>query len=188
METPVEIDVQGMEAPDGLRAEVLRHVAQLEKRFGRITACRVSLKAPSEHHRSGGLFEINIRLALPDGKEVDVSRTPPADERRSDLAFALNDAFKRARRRLQDEVRILQGHLKVHEAPSIGTVVKLDAQAGFGFLQSDDEREIYFHKNSVLHGDFGNLALGTRVSFSEEMGEKGPQASSLRPIGEPGAL
>jgi len=44
------------------------------------------------------LREVNIHLALPDGREVNVTRTPPADEHHADLAFAINDAFKHARR------------------------------------------------------------------------------------------
>ena len=30
-----------------------------------VTACRVVLKGPGGHHRTGGLYEVNIRLALP---------------------------------------------------------------------------------------------------------------------------
>src|SRR5262249_52179057 len=77
MQPPVTIDFQGMKPRGALRAVIAEQVAGLEDRFGRITACRVVVKAPSEHHRTGGLYEINIRLALPDGKEVDIGRTPP---------------------------------------------------------------------------------------------------------------
>jgi ribosome-associated translation inhibitor RaiA len=116
MQSPVQIDFQGMKPREALRATIAEHVAGLEDRFGRITACRVVVKAPSEHHRTGGLYEINIRLALPDGKEVDIGRTPRLDQRHADVHFALNDAFKRARRQLQDQVRRLQGHVKTHPA------------------------------------------------------------------------
>src|ERR1022692_2678940 len=74
-----------------LRAAIARHVTQLEKRFGRITACRVVLKGPGEHHRSGGLFEVHIRLALPDEKEVNVGHKADADERHADANLAIND-------------------------------------------------------------------------------------------------
>ena len=71
MQSAVKIDFQGMKPREALRAVIAEHVAGLEDRFGRITACRVVVKAPSEHHCTGGLYEINIRLALPDWKEVD---------------------------------------------------------------------------------------------------------------------
>ncbi len=114
MQTPLVIDFQGMEARPDVRTTIAQQVSELEQRYGRITACRVALKAPGGHHRSGGLYEINIRLALPNGREVNVDRTAQADERHSDLTFAINDAFKRARRQLQDRVSRMQGYVKQH--------------------------------------------------------------------------
>jgi hypothetical protein len=113
METPVKIELHG----DGLeraRSAVEKHLDELGKRFGRITACRVAMRAPSGHHQSGGHYEIRVHLALPNGREVNIDRSPTLDERHSDLMFAVNDAFKRARRRLQDETRRLQGRVKQH--------------------------------------------------------------------------
>lgn len=184
METPLEIDFQGMDAKAEIRGAIAKHVAQLEERCGRVTAGRVVLKAPGGHHRTGGLYEINIRLALPDGREVNIGRTPQNDERYSDLDFALNDAFKRARRQLQDQTRRMQGAVKLHEGEPIGTVSELDPLGEFGFLETADGREIYFHRNSVLNGGFAELSVGTRVTFAEEMGEKGPQASTVKLMGK----
>ena len=115
METPLQIDLQGIDARPDIRAEIDKHVAQLEERCGRITACRVVVKAPSGHHRTGGLYEITIHLSLPDGREVNIGRTPQNDECYADIDYALNDAFKRARRQLQDEVRKMQGQVKHHD-------------------------------------------------------------------------
>ena len=42
-------------------------------------------------------------------------------------------------------------------------------------------REIYFHRNSVIDGDFARFEIGTEVSFAEELGDKGPQATTVRP-------
>jgi len=186
METPAQIDFQGIEPSESVRQAIAAHVAGLEKRYGRLTACRVVLKGPGGHHQTSGLYEVNIRLALPDGREVDVGRTPTADERHANLDFAVNNAFKRARRRLQDKVRRMQGQVKVHDARPIGTVTRLDADRGFGILESTDGREVYFHQDSVLDGAFSRLGVGTRVTFAEEMGEKGPQASTVRLLGKHG--
>ena len=185
METPAEIDFQGMDTTPQLQSSIEDHVAKLEERCGRVTACRVVVKGSGAHHRTG-LYEINIRLALPDGREVNIARTPQADERYADLPFAINDTFRRARRRLQDHVRRMQGQVKLHEGQPIGTVTKLDHSGEFGFLESADGREIYFHRNSVLDPGFAHLNVGTRVSFAEEMGEKGPQASTVKLLGKHG--
>jgi ribosome-associated translation inhibitor RaiA len=109
MQIPPEIVFEGLQSAPQIKDAVDAHIAELEQRYGRITACRVTVKAAGGHHQSGGLYGVHIRLALPDGREVNVTRTPPADERNSDLTFALNGAFKHARRQLQDHVRRLQG-------------------------------------------------------------------------------
>ena len=71
MQTAVEIDFQGMDAKLDIRTAIAKHVAQLEQRFGRVTAGRVVLKAPGGHHRTGDLYEVNIRSALPNaGKSI----------------------------------------------------------------------------------------------------------------------
>jgi|NitcycUWRROWE17A_1032939.scaffolds.fasta_scaffold00163_3 cold shock CspA family protein len=186
MQTPVAIDFQGMQPAETARDSIARHVAGLESRFGRITAARVVVKGPGGHHRTGGLYEINIHLALPNGGEVNISRTPPADERHANIDFAINDAFKRARRQLQDRVRHLRRQVKTHAEPPVGTVTTLNND--FGFLEAADGREIYFHRNSVLNEGFGRLKIGTRVTFAEEMGEKGPQASTVKLLGKHGLL
>ena len=91
--TPLQIDLQGIDARPDIRAEIDKHVAQLEERSGRITAGRVVVKAPSGHHRTGGLYEITIHLSLPEGREVNIGHTPQNDERYADIDYALNDAF-----------------------------------------------------------------------------------------------
>ena len=151
--------------------------------YGRITAFRVVVKAPGAHHRTSGHYEVNIHMALPDGREIAVTRTATADERFLDLDFAIDDAFKRARRRLQDQVRRMRGQIKAHAAHPIGTVAKLWPELGYGFVLGGDGREIYFHRNSVADDAFDRLAIGARVAYSEEEGADGPQASRLTLLG-----
>ena len=112
MQTPGEIDFQDLTATAEVRATILRHVDELEEKYGRVTACRVMVKGPGTHHQTGGLYEISIKLALPNGREVNVSRTKQSDERHSDLTFAIANTFKRARRQLQDAARRMRGDVK----------------------------------------------------------------------------
>ena len=181
-ETLVEIEFKEMVASPAVQNMVADHVKKLERLYGRITACRVVVKGPGNRHKTGGLYDVNIRLALPDGLEVDIGRTPKDDERHSDLPFAINDAFKRAGRRLQDSARRMEGMVKSHEGQPVGTVVRLDPGGEFGFLRSNDGKEIYFHRNSVLDGEFSELAVGSRVVFADEIGEKGAQATTVKPV------
>ena len=74
--------------------------------------------------------------------------------------------------------------MKHHEGQPIGTVVQLDPLGEFGLLESSDGQEIYFHRNSVLDGAYSRLLVGSRVTYAEEMGEKGPQASTVKLMGK----
>ena len=186
METPVEIDFPGLHRTEALRGLVLKQVAVLAKRFGRITACRVVIKAPSDRQRRRGVYEISIHLILPRGGDVDLARARAADATHADLTVAVNDAFRRARRRLEDHARRLRGTVKSHDGPPVATVRSVDDSAGFGFLETADGRDIYFHRNSVLNDGFARLAPGARVTFFEEMGDKGPQASTVKLLGKHG--
>jgi hypothetical protein len=117
MQTPAQIEFEGLDASAELQASIDRHLAELEQRFGRATAVRVTVRAPGERHRSGGQYQVSIRLALPDDREVNIGRTPPQDERYADLTFAVDDAFKRARRQLQDQTKLMRGDVKHHARP-----------------------------------------------------------------------
>jgi cold shock CspA family protein len=63
-------------------------------------------------------------------------------------------------------------------------VTQLDPLGEFGFLETGDGREIYFHRNSVLENGFSRLNVGARVTYVEEMGDKGPQASTVKLMGK----
>lgn len=114
MRTPLRTSFQGTPTSPALRRQIVQHADQLERFHGRITGCHVVVKAPARHHRSGGLFEVSINLALPGGVQVDIGRNPSLDERFADPLFAIGDAFRRARRRLQDRVRLQRGDVKTH--------------------------------------------------------------------------
>jgi hypothetical protein len=137
-------------------ASIEKHV---EQRYGRVTACRVVLKAPGGHHRTGGLYEVNIHRERPRGQ----CRAHPAGGR-ARLSFAINDAFKHARRRLQDHIRRLQGQVKQHEGQPTANVKTIDASGEFGFLEAADDHEVYFHRNSAGLVRYARCPLGLRLS------------------------
>jgi cold shock CspA family protein len=58
-------------------------------------------------------------------------------------------------------------------------VTKVFPLEGYGYIETPDGREIYFHANSVINNRFKSLKLGSKVSFTEEAGE---QAGTVRLI------
>ncbi len=78
----------------------------------------------------------------------------------------------------------MRGQVKAHDVADHGRVARFLAGEDYGFIETTDGREVYFHRNAVLNGAFDNLAVGDEVRFVESAGEKGPQASTVRVIGK----
>ena len=119
METAPEIDFIDMEPRPELGAKIVAKLAQLEKVYGRMTACRVVAKGPSGHHRTGGQHPVTIYIALPDGRERSVARTPAAAQRFADAVFAPTPAFRRARPHFSDPSLQLPRTLPHHRTPPL---------------------------------------------------------------------
>jgi cold shock CspA family protein/ribosome-associated translation inhibitor RaiA len=174
----LQITSRDFELTPANEAEIRTKVATLEHFYERISGCHVIVEGGVNHHHRGGPFKVRVDMTLP-GAELTVNHQ---DE--DDLAIAIRSAFDAARRKLQDHVRKLRGDVKAVEVPPHGRVSGIFESEGYGFLTTNDGREIYFHRNSVLNHAFDRLEIGTEVRFAEEMGEKGPQASSLAIVGK----
>ena len=185
METPVQVTFRDMPVSDEIERICWKEAEKLERYHGRITGCHVLIAQPHRHHRKGNLYHVRIDVVIPGG-ELVVDRAPPAHKSDEQVELALREAFDSARRRLEDAVRRRRGLVKTHETPAHGRVSKLDAFQGFGYLTAHDGHEVYFHRNSVLDERFDELDVGAEVAFHEEEGERGPQASVVRPVGRHG--
>lgn len=183
---PLQITYRGMEQSEALSAIIHTKVRKLERFFKHISGCRVLVEQPHHHRRSGEHFHVRIDLTVP-GDELVVEREPALRSRHEDAYVAVTDAFSAARRELQDYARRRGGFTKRHEPTPNGRVRKLFSAEGFGFIETDEGREIYFDRRSVLHGAFARLAIGSKVRFAEEPGERGPQASTVELIQPPRA-
>jgi CspA family cold shock protein len=67
-----------------------------------------------------------------------------------------------------------------------GTIKKLVHDKGFGFIQSSDGVDVFFHHSSVADHGFDNLQEGQKVEYSVDSGGnpkgKGPRASAVTPL------
>lgn len=195
-----------MEPSEVVEGHIRDAAQRLDVFCDEIMGCRVLVEVPHQHHRKGKQHHVRIDLTVP-GAEFVIKRAPklvtdtptrfrkaPDDvqlEESRDLSkyavhdeiqLSIRDAFDAARRKLQDYARRRRGVVKLHEGSPHARVTKLFPDEGFGFLETADGREIYFHEHSVLDSGFGGLKIGTEVHFVEEPGEKGPQASTVTPV------
>ena len=62
-----------------------------------------------------------------------------------------------------------------------GTIKKLIADKGFGFI-SGDGGELFFHHSSLEGTAIEALQVGQAVTYEEGRGPKGPRAEKVRPV------
>jgi len=62
-----------------------------------------------------------------------------------------------------------------------GSVKKVVADRGFGFITAEDEKEYFFNRSALDSSlDFDRLTGGERVEFDIEQSQKGPRAARVR--------
>ena len=62
-----------------------------------------------------------------------------------------------------------------------GTVKKIVAERGFGFITAEDGQEYFFHRSGLDSSlTFENLTGDEHVSFEIERSDKGPRARQVR--------
>ncbi|NBO91157.1 MAG: HPF/RaiA family ribosome-associated protein [Planctomycetia bacterium] len=183
MQIPLQVSFRHMEHSDDIEDLIRDKAAKLESYSDRIMGCRVVVQPVGKHHQHGNQYEVRIDLTLPGG-EIAITREPSEHTEHKELQVAIRDAFDSARRRLQDHLRCQEGAVKVLQTSPHARVSALVRDQDFGFLTTVDGREIYFHRHSVLNDKFDELQIGTEVTYVEQEGEKGPQASTVRLVGK----
>jgi cold shock CspA family protein len=182
MTFPRQITFRDLEPSPAVEQLVHHWIDKLAQVYPRIERCDVLIERPHQHQHQGQRFHVRVSLAVP-GPDVVVSRDHALDGAHEDLHVAVRDAFRAARRQLEDHARRQRHDVKTSELPDQGRVTYVDVEGEWGYLEASG-RQIYFHRNSVLDGE--PLAVGDEVRFSEESGDKGPQASSVVRIGTHG--
>lgn len=128
MQAPVEIAFRYCEPSEEIRSEIPAQVQRLEKFSPRITTCGVVVNGPQSRHRRGNLFQVEIRIGMPEHKDVVVDRRHNDAPEREHVLVAIREAFGAASRHMR-------GQVKEHTAESHGRVAKLLAADECGFIE-----------------------------------------------------
>jgi ribosome-associated translation inhibitor RaiA len=100
MQVDPQITFEGSESSDAARAQILNEIGRLETHNQRITACRVTVIAPSHKHRHGTGFEVHIWLTMPPHEDIVVNHASSDGSRHEHAEVAIKHAFVSARRQI----------------------------------------------------------------------------------------
>lgn len=183
MPFPISITFRGMPSSPAVEANIRERAEKLTRFGARILSCHVVVDAPHRHKTKGEQYAVHVQLKLPH-HEVAVSRENHAPLEHEDLYVAIRDAFDAARRRLEDRTRRVRGKVKLHREPTVGHVVHVSPLEGYGFVETFEGLEIYFHANAIVGAKIDQLHPGSEVRLSWVEGPHGPRASTLELVGK----
>ncbi|MBA2653644.1 MAG: HPF/RaiA family ribosome-associated protein [Gammaproteobacteria bacterium] len=161
MQLPLEITIRDIEHTEAIDTKIRQKAEKLHHLYDRIIYCRVVVEAPQKNKHQGKEFQVNIEVDVP-GKVLVVNRH---SHRNEDLYVAIRDSFNAMKRQLEDYVDILRGATKSHQLQLTGKIVRLFPD--YGFIETSEGNEYYFHETNVLQVPFAELSIGTTVHFLE---------------------
>lgn len=187
MQVPLEVTFRHLDKSPAVEELIRKRVEKLEQFRHNIINCRVLVERPHQHESSGSPYRVLLTLGVPPVKDVIIDTRPGQHELGESLQTIVNRTFDSAERRLKKLTERQRGDVKADaQRDNLALVRRKFEEGGYGFLESLDGEEVYFHEHSVLHDDFERLEIGTLVRFEAELGKEGLQASSVQIVDKPG--
>jgi ribosomal subunit interface protein len=183
MQLTPEIIFNGIDRSRWVETYVAERLQHLERFAQDITRCHVTLTREQSSQRKGNRYSVMVEVRVPRQHDLAVKKHKQIHDMQTQLPAVINEAFGAIETQLKRTVAKRRHEEKTHNGQPHGMVEKLFKAGGYGFIRAlDDDRQFYFHGNSVLHDDFARLTVGTEVRFAAEQGEDGPQASSVQVV------
>jgi CspA family cold shock protein len=63
-----------------------------------------------------------------------------------------------------------------------GTVKWFNPDKGYGFISQEDGPDVFVHFSAITGEGYRNLEENQKVEFDVTQGQKGPQATNVRPV------
>ena len=122
MRLPLQVTFRHMEPSSALETRIRELAAKLEKFSEHVVRCHIVVELPAHHQHRGLPYDFRIDITVPDG-EITIRHARPTDRAHEDPYVALRDAFRAARRKLEDYERKRRCDVKRHSLPTPGSDV-----------------------------------------------------------------
>ena len=191
MKVGLEVTYRDVEKSEAIDTLIHEKLAKLERICNYISSCHIAIEKIHDRPSHGSPYRVRLDMTVPPGHELVADVNPSERNQYVRLDTVIRDAFSTAERQLKDLISRQRESEKAQTNDSaqdtMALVTKLFPEQEYGFLKTLDGEDIYFHRNSVLHGDFDRLEIGTGVRFVALEDDQGLRASTVQIVDKPGA-
>src|SRR5258708_2824362 len=179
MQVAPEVIFKGVARSAWVADYVAERLVHLERFAQDITSCHVTLSREQRSHHKGNRYSVMVQVRVPRQHDLAVRKQKQIRDMRTQLPAIINEAFGAIETQLKRTIARRRHEEKAHNGQPHGMVEKIFPEEGYGFIRAlEIDRQVYFHRNSVLHHDFQRLTLRTQAPFAPEEGGQCPPASS----------
>jgi cold shock CspA family protein/ribosome-associated translation inhibitor RaiA len=168
----LHIDAQNIDLGPDLQSWITARLDALNAPDQDILHARVTV-VKHVHHLQGS-DEARVVLVL-SGKTLSATHTGDTIE---DALYAVLDVIERE---LHDFRTVRRGVVKEPGPRPHGRIVRVFPDEGYGFIETEAHREVYFHANAVHGIPFEQLHVNMVVDLDIEAGHAGLQATRVTP-------
>lgn len=168
----LHIDAQNIDLEPDLQTWITERLDALNAPDQDILHARVTA-VKSVHHLQGS-DEARVVLVL-SGKTLSATRMGDT------IADALYEVLDVIERELHDFRTVRRGVVKEPGPRLHGRIVRVFPDEGYGFIETEAHREVYFHAHAVHSIPFEQLHVNMVVDLDIEAGHAGLQATRVTP-------
>ncbi len=173
----LKVETRNVELRKGWQKKIDEEKEKLTRHFANLVLhLRVSIEATA-HHKEGG-YELKIIASVPNDTVVVTKKGENVGPLLVEAFDVLSLQLKETQRKKRQSQKSSDGSLD--DAIQYGVIRKVSPYESYGFIVSQDARDIYFHENALKDVAIDSLTEGDEVTYGESQGDKGPQASWVR--------
>jgi CspA family cold shock protein len=168
----MQLDIEGrnIEILERWRDLIERKLAKCEHYPNEITHARVTITHNLHHHLGDNKVQVVLFVS---GQTLTVKKSG------AQILPVLRAALAAAGREIDTYHQSRKRFVKEPGLRPMGTIARVFRTKGYGFIQTDGNRQIYFHRNSLDGLSFDDLSKGMPVAFELAEGEKEQQAARV---------
>lgn len=183
MQEPLQIAFHNMPNSPALEQRVRELFGRLERYYDGMISARVVIEAPHKQKHKGTLG-VSINIGVP-ARDIVVKREQRVHEADQHNVWVLTEAFDAAARQLEEYSRMRRHEVKVLEPERrYARVAQLYPEQDYGFIETREGQNVYFHRAVVRDDGFDELEPGSEVFYTlaDQEGALGPMASNVQLI------